>query len=82
MPFLSSNTAANSLISLFLFRRFSEANNYTFFNISTEVNCLFFCSPLFFSLQRAVLNFSAHSERNSTALQIKLQCAGNVTTVR
>ena len=43
---------------------------------------LFSASQCFFYFQRAVVKFSAHSERISTALQIKLQCAAKKKTVR
>ena len=55
---------------------------YTLINILVEVNCLFLRFLLSFYFQRAVFKFSAHCERISTALQIKLQCAVKKKTVR
>ena len=81
-PFTLPNTASNSLIFEFLFRHSSKTENYTSLNISAEANCFFLRSPLFFSLQRAVFKFSAHSGEISTVLKIKFQCAENVATVR
>ena len=81
-PFPLSNAFKNLLTFKFLFRHSSQAENYTLLNISTEANSLFLCFPLFFYFQRAVVKFSAHSGKNSTALQIKLQCAVKKKTVR
>ena len=82
MPFSLSNTASKLLIFEFLFRHSSKAADYTLLNISAEANCFFLSFPLFLFFQRAVILFSAHSERISTALQIKLQCAAKKKTVR
>ena len=80
--FLSSNALKNQLTFKFLFRHTFQVEIYTLFNISSAPCCLFFRFPLFLFFQRAVLKFSAHSERISTALQIKLQCAVKKKTVR
>ena len=80
--FLLPNHLQNPSTFQFLFRHTFKTVNYTLLNISVEVNCLFLRSPLLLFFQRTVVKFSAHSERISTALQIKLQCAENVTTVR
>ena len=68
LPFLPSKILKNPLTFKFLFKHSSKARSYTLLNISTEANCLFLRSPLFFSLQRAVFKFSAHSERICSAL--------------
>ncbi len=78
IPFPPSDVLKNSLDFEFLFRRTSKAEIYILFNISIEAHCAFFRFPVFFYFQRAVLNFSAHSERISSVLQIKLQCAENL----
>ena len=80
--FFSSNAPSNPLIFRFLFRHSSNTYVYTLLNILAVLRHPFFRFLLFFYFQRTVLEFSAHSERISTALQIKLQCAENVTTVR
>ena len=80
--FSLSNALKNSLAFKILFRLIAKAVNYTLLNTPSGANCLFLRFPLFFSLQRAVFIFSAHSERNSSALQIKLQCAVKKKTVR
>ncbi len=81
-PFLSPNHIRNPPTFQFLFRRAFKTINYTFLNNLTGFCCLFFRFSVFFYFQRAVVKFSAHSERISTALQIKLQCAMKKKTVR
>ena len=80
--FLSSNATQNPPTFQFLFRRAFKTTNYTFLNISSENHRFLPPKQEFFNFQRAVFKFSAHSERISSALWLKLQCAENLTRVR
>ncbi len=82
LSFLSRNVTLESLSFKFLFRHTYKTGIYTLLHILTGANCLYFRFLLFFSFQRAVLKFSARTERFCSALCLKLQCAENVTTVR
>ena len=80
--FSPSIALKNSLAFKILFRLIARAVNYTLLNTPSGANCLFLRFPLFFSLQRAVFIFSAHSAENCSAQEIKLQCAVEKKTVR
>ena len=82
LPSPPQNVTLESLSFKFLFRHTYKTDIYTLLNILTKLRCLFLRFLLFFSFQRAVFKFSAHSERIFSALCLKLQCAENVTTAR
>ena len=82
LPFSPSSTLKNTLTFKFLFRHSSKTVNYTLLNISTEANFVFLGFPVFSNFQRTVFFFAAHSGKNCSALQIKLQCAVKKKTVR
>ena len=79
---LLSNVTKKTFIFKFLFSHFSKAKIIHFFTFWLKQTVFFFASLCFFSPQRAVFIFSAHSGKISSALQIKLQCAAEKKTVR
>ena len=80
--FLSLNVLKNQLTFKFLFSHFPKVKIIHSLTSRLKQTVFFSASLCFFSSQRAVFIFSAHSGKNSSALQIKLQCAVKKKTVR